>query len=358
MIKIHRRDAAGEPRAHHHGIGAEPHDRLGNGIKGIEERAADELVVLQARNGKHPGLPQLRDGAHLGHRRRGVGRGAEEARGVGSVPEGGIHQRAVDAERRVIGVDRHVDPEIGVEEERRREEALAVLILGRFRRDPLGLLLGKDRVEALRERRIVEPHGVVIAVRLEHVHRIARERRFARDERRQVAGHAKTQGIETDEENILIGEATLAQGDDHALDHAEGRREARTGVGVDLEAHFLLGAGDELAPRLLLKGRDHLLDDPLVGGVIEAREARLPDRSGSRLGRRLGWGSGIGCDRRVQKTDGEKRESKQAHAGLVVYLKAMFPLGFRDCGRRPLASNAIVQICPGRTRELLRRETN
>ena len=108
---------------------------------------------------------QLGDGAHLGDGGGRVGRRAEEARGVRGVPERGVDQRAVDAEHRMVGVDRQVDPEVGVEEERRGEEALAVLVLGRVVRDVLGLLGGEDRVEALGQRAVVEPDRVVVAVR-------------------------------------------------------------------------------------------------------------------------------------------------------------------------------------------------
>ena len=75
-------------------------------IKRIEERSADELVVLQAREREHPGLPQLGNRTHLRHGCGRIGRRAEKARRVRRIPERRIHERTVDAQRRVVGVDR------------------------------------------------------------------------------------------------------------------------------------------------------------------------------------------------------------------------------------------------------------
>ena len=93
----------------------------------------------------------------------------------------------------MVGINRQIDPEIRLEKQRRGEEALAVLVLGGVGLHALGLLLREDRVEALRERRIVEPDRIVEAARLKHIDGVTGKGGFARNQRRQIPqpGHGQ-----------------------------------------------------------------------------------------------------------------------------------------------------------------------
>src|SRR6185295_8217897 len=145
------------------------------------------------------------------------------------------------------------------------QKALAVFVLRRGGRHALGLLLGKNGIEALRQRRIVEPERVVIPARLEDVDRIAEKRRLARNQRRQISGHAKAQGVQTDEKNVRMLKSASLQRRDHRLHQWHRRGESRTRVGVNLEPNLLLWSRNQFASGRLLKRGNHLLDLALVG---------------------------------------------------------------------------------------------
>ena len=266
--------------------------------------------MLKAGEGEDPGLAQFGDGAHLGDGGRGVGGRAEEARRVGGVPERSVHQRAVDAERRMVRVNGQVDPEIRLQKQRRGEEALAVLVLGGVRRDAFGLLLGEDRVEALGERRVVKPDRIVEAAGLEDVDGIAGEGGAAGDERGQVAGHPEAQGVEADEEDIPVLKAAAAEGGDDGLDEGERGGEAGAGVGVDLEPGLAFGARGEAAAAGLLVGGDQALDLGLVGGLVEPGERGFPHGLGGAGGRGRGGGAG-----RQHTGETEQEDERKAHGG-------------------------------------------
>ena len=171
-----RVDPPPHPCVHHHRIGAQQKQRLGRRVERVEPRPAHELVALQTRQREQPRLPQLGDRAHLGHRRRRVGPRTKEARGAGGVPQGGVDQRAVDPEHRVIGVNGKIDPKIRLQKQRCRQKALAVLL---DHRGPVGRALcrlGQYRIKTRRQRAVVKPHRIIRLPRPQHINPLPRER--------------------------------------------------------------------------------------------------------------------------------------------------------------------------------------
>ena len=60
----------------------------------------------------------------------------------------------------MIGVDRKIDPKIGIQEKWRGEKTLTILGLGLAVGHPFGLRLGEYRIESLGQRTIIKPNRI------------------------------------------------------------------------------------------------------------------------------------------------------------------------------------------------------
>ena len=215
----------------------------------------------------------------------------------------------------MVRVDRQVDPKIRVEKQRRRQKTFPVLVLRRAVGHTLGLLLREDRIEALRERRIVKPHRIVEPARLQHVNRIAVERRQARHERRQIARHPQAQRIEADEKDVLVLKSAPHEGGNHRFDQRHGGRHTRARIGINFQPRLLLGPGNQLLARHFFKIGEQQFDLFFVVRLVKFRETRLPHRFDRRSLRRDSRG-GRTQTGRSQEGHAEKRENRKAHSGV------------------------------------------